>query len=360
MKNYFKTFVSNTLASTQNQVCFFSDGTRQRGRVFLKAFASGLYEYSFLFSDTINSTYAGGDISKVNETCGNWTIHSAKVLLLQSDCGGILNAKVEPVKEIQLTFNKKVEKLVLAGENFSTDLVTIKIDKADTFCVEIEFSGTKMPYFEEAIVPIYRYENGEWVLNKKVPLPEMVGVARKVEKRIGFLGDSITEGIGVDCGSYEHWNAKIAEMTGDKYSYWNIGIGFARAADAASNGAWLAKAKQMDVVTVCLGVNDMGRGYSATEIKCNIETIVRILQDNKVRTILFTVPPFDYNEENKAKWLEINNYILKDLSKITEVYDVVPIWGDKTPNEQHAIYGGHPNAEGCIALATDFINKIQL
>ena len=359
MKNYFKTYVSNTLASTQNQVTFISDGTRQKGRVFLKAFASGAYEYSFLFSDTINSTYAGGDISKVNETCGNWTIHSAKVLLLQGDCQGDLNANLEPNTEIQLTFNKKIEKLVSAGERFVSDPVTINIENNDIFCVEIEFSGAKMPYFEEAIVPIYRYENGEWVLNKKVPLPEMVGVARKVEKRVGFLGDSITEGIGVNCGSYDHWNAKIAEMTGDKYSYWNIGIGFARAADAASNGAWLAKAKEMDAVTICLGVNDMGR-YSATEIKCNIESIVRILQDNKVRTILFTVPPFDYQGENLEKWRNINAYILNELSKITEVYDVVPVWGDKAPNEQRAIYGGHPNDEGCLKLALDFVEKVKL
>ena len=350
MKNYFKTYVSNTLASTQNQVTFVSDGTRQRGRVFLKAFVSGTYEYSFLFSDTINSTYAGGDISKVNETCGNWTIHSAKVITT-------LSANEEKIT--QLTFNKKEEKNVAAGETFKSDPVMLDIDSGADFIVEIEFSGTKIPYFEEAIVPIYRFENGEWVLNKRVPLPEMVGIARKVEKRIGFLGDSITEGIGVACGSYDHWNAKIAEMTGDKYSYWNIGIGFARAADAASNGAWLAKAKEMDAVTICLGVNDMGR-YSATEIKCNIESIVRILQDNKVRTILFTVPPFDYQGENLEKWRNINAYILNELSKITEVYDVVPVWGDKAPNEQRAIYGGHPNAEGCLKLALDFVEKVKL
>ena len=48
------------------------------------------------------------------------------------------------------------------------------------------------------------------------------------------------------------------------------------------------------------------------------------------------------------------------MSKITEVYDVVPIWGDKAPNEQKAIYGGHPNEEGCLKLAVDFTEKIRL
>lgn len=347
MKNYFKTYVSNTLASTQNQVCFESDGTRQKGRVQLKAFVPGQFEYSLLFSDTINSTYAGGEFSVANEICGDWTIHSVKIITDLSTEEGI-----------QLTFNKKVERPVKAGESFESDPVII--DVKDDFMVEIEFSGKKMPYFEEAIVPIYRYINGEWVLNKKVPLPAMIGINRNVEKKIGFLGDSITEGIGVDCGSYAHWNAKIAELTGEKYSYWNIGIGFARAADAASNGAWLAKAKEMDVVTICLGVNDIGRGYSATEICCSLETVVRILQDNKVKTILFTVPPFDYQGESLEKWKKVNAYIINELSKITEIYDVVPVWGDKAPNEQRAIYGGHPNAEGCLKLATDFVEKVKL
>ena len=360
MKNYFKTYVSNTLASTQNQLCFESDGTHQKGRVCLKAFASGLYEYSLFFSDTINSTYAGGEITKANETCGNWTIHNARVLIYEGDNYNLLYENATPKKEIQLTFNKKQEKLVNAGESFSSDPVSINIEKSEMLCVEIEFSGTKIPYFEEIVVPTYRFINGEWVTDKQVPLPAMVGVARKVEKKIGFLGDSITEGIGTDCGSYEHWNAKIAEMIGEKYSYWNIGIGFARAADAASNGAWLSKAKEMDVVTICLGVNDLGSGYSATEIICSLETIVRILQDNKVRTVLFTIPPFDYQGENIEKWKKINSYILNDMSKITEVYDVVPVWGDKAPNEQKAIYGGHPNAQGCLALATDFVDKIKL
>lgn len=351
--SYFKKYVSNTLASTQNQVFFISDGEKQKGRIYLKVFSEGAYEYSFLFGDTINSTYADGSISRVNETCGEWTLHSVKAMVFEDTEG-------EPRSVNQLTFKGKAEKTVDKGETFNSDPVILDINKEDILCLEIEFSGKKIPYFEEIIVPTMRLSDGSWVADKRVPVPSMVGVARKVEKKIGFLGDSITEGIGTECGSYDHWNAKIAQMTGEKYSYWNIGIGFARAADAASNGAWLAKAKEMDAVTICLGVNDLGSGYSTAEIKCNLESVVRILQDNKVRTILFTVPPFDYEGKMIEKWKNINSYILETLSKITEVYDVVPIWGDKAPNEQRAIYGGHPNAQGCLALATDFVSKIKL
>ena len=356
--DFFKKYVSNTLAGSGNQSYFVSDNTEQVGRVFYKIFAGGKYNYSFMFTNIIDSTYADGSHSKANINCKGWLINSAKALVVSSEEKDFSNCKIK--KEYQLMFNKKAHKDVISGEIFYSDPVEIECEKDDYICLETTFNGVEIPYFEELIIPSYRLFDGKWVSSKQVPLACMVGCDRTVEKKIGFLGDSITEGIGVENNSYAHWCAKIAEIIGDKYSYWNLGIGFGRAADAASNGIWLEKAKKMDVVTICYGVNDMGRGYSATEIKCALETIVRILKDNKVRTILFTVPPFDYDEKTKEKWQSINNYILNEMSKITEVYDVVPIWGDKAPNEERAVFGGHPNEEGCAKLALDFTEKFKL
>lgn len=355
--DFFKKYVSNTLASGANQRYFMSDNTDQVGRVFYKIFASGRYNYAFMFTNIIDSTYADGSQTKANHRCGDWVINYVKALVVDGEAKDLSNCEIK--SEYSVLFNKKPSKAVISGEIFYSDPVEIACEKGDYICLEIGFKGNDVPYFEEMIIPSFRLLDGKWVASKHTPLACMIGCDRRVEKRVGFLGDSITEGIGVNMNSYEHWNAKIAEMTGEQYSYWNLGIGFARAADAASNGSWLAKAKNLDVVTICLGVNDMGR-YSAAEIKCNVETVVRILQDNKVRTILFTVPPFDYQGENLEKWKNVNSYILNTLSKITEVYDVVPVWGDEAPNEQHAIYGGHPNAEGSLKLAQDFVQKVKL
>ena len=356
--DFFKKYVSNTLAGSSNQSFFLSDSSEQKGRVFYKVFAGGEYDYSFMFSNIIDSTYADVSHSKANIKCRGWTLNYAKAMVVSKDEKELAQCEIK--SETALAFNKKITKDIISGEIFFSDPVSLNCEKGDYICIEISFSGEQIPYFEEIIIPTYRLFDGKWVYSRQVPLACMVGCNRQVEKKIGFLGDSITEGIGVAMDSYDHWNAKIAELVGEKYSYWNLGIGFARAADAASNGVWLAKAKEMDVVTICLGVNDMGRGYSATEICCALETVVRILKDNKVRTILFTVPPFDYQGEGLEKWKKVNFYIQNELSRITEIYDVVPIWGDKAPNEQHAIYGGHPNAEGCALLAKDFVEKISL
>ena len=347
--NYFNKYVSNTLASSLNQLYFTSDNTKNTGRVYYKAFCKGEYEYCFMFGDAIDSTYADGTISVANETSGKWTIHNAKLVYKNNN---------DSEETAQLTFDKKTEKSVSENEIFYSDPITLNIN--GEFYIEIEFSGTKIPYFEEIIIPTKRLVNEEWIDDKRVPSPSMVGINRKVEKRVGFLGDSITEGIGTALNSYSHWNAKIAELIGDKYSYWNLGIGFARANDAASDGVWLDKAKKMDIVTICLGVNDLGRGYTEDEIKSNLEKIIKVLQSNNVRTILFTIPPFDYGAENNKKWRSINSFILNEMSKITETYDVVPIWGKESPNEHIAKYGGHPNEEGCLKLAKDFVSKIEL
>lgn len=355
---YFNKYKSNTLASSQNQSYFLSDNSNQKGRIFYRVFSGGEYEYSFMFSNSVDSTYADGAHSRVNLKCKDWKINYANVYIVNKDENDLSNPKIK--YETILTFSASTEKTVISGEIFYSDPLMLKCEKDDYICLEIGFKGEQIPYFEEMIIPSYRYIDGKWILSKETPISCMVGCNRQVEKKVGFLGDSITEGIGVDMNSYEHWNAKIAEFVGEKYSYWNLGIGFARASDAASNGAWLNKAKEMDVVTVCLGVNDLGRGYSATEIKCNLKSIVKILQDNNVKTILFTIPPFGYQEENLLIWKEVNSYILNEMSKITKVYDVVPIWGDKAPNEQYPIYGGHPNAEGCLKLAKDFAQKIEL
>ena len=280
--NYLDKYVSNTLAGSSNQLYFTSqESLRLTGRAFYKIHKAGEFEYSFLFSDTIDSTYADGSISHVNETSGAWTIHSLSAIITKE-----IDFKNE--KKYKLYFDGKEEKKVEKGELFNTDPITLSIKKDEYLCLEIEFSGTKIPYFEEINIPTSRLENGVFVPSKKTVVPSMIGINCHVEKRVCFLGDSITQGIGTRNDSYEHWNAKIAELVGEKYSFWNLGIGFGRVADVATDGVWLSKAKKMDACTVCFGVNDLGRGYTTDEIKSNIKKVVEILQ---VHHLIITKKP---------------------------------------------------------------------
>ena len=349
-----QSFTSNTLAPSSNQSWFQGDGKIHKGRIFYKIFASGTYNYSFMFLNAIDSTYSDGSHSYANIPLDEYKIHSLGIYITK-------NLTNDLSEKISLTVNGEKSKTVIPKEIFYTDPAKLTCEKNDYICLEIEFSGNgKIPYMEEMMIPSYVYENGKWIEGKHTPLCASILCDREVQKKIGFFGDSITEGIGVANNSYKWWCSQIAELVGEKYSYWDIGIGFGRAHDAASKGSWLEKAKSLDTVTVCLGVNDICQGFSEDSIKKCLYTIVTELKDAGVRVILFTVPPFDYNPERKQIWKIVNNYITTELSKLVEIYDTVSVWGDKAPNEHIAIYGGHPNEEGSALLAKDFVSKIDL
>ena len=115
-----------------------------------------------------------------------------------------------------------------------------------------------------------------------------------------------------------------------------------RGDDAATDGAWLFKAKQMDVVVVCFGVNDIIRGFDEAKLKENLQNIVDKLRDAGCKVLVQTVPPFDFCEERESLRRKINSYILTDLDA-DGVFDNEPILSDGG----RSLYGGHPDAQGC-------------
>jgi lysophospholipase L1-like esterase len=175
----------------------------------------------------------------------------------------------------------------------------------------------------------------------------MVGIERDAKKKIAFLGDSITQGIGTPVNSYEHWNAVLAGLLGDEYAYWNLGLGFGRADDAASDGAWLYKAKQNEIVFVCYGVNDILKGYSADDIKKNLQTVVDKLHACGIYVIIQTVPPFNYSEVHRVKWQDVNGFIRNEIKNADLVFDCVECLKKSSDEPHMAKYGGHPDSYGC-------------
>ena len=187
----------------------------------------------------------------------------------------------------------------------------------------------------------------------------MIGCDRPVKTRIGYLGDSITQGIGPAWNSYLHWNALLSQKLGSHYAHWNLGLGYARADDMASGGAWMYKALHNDICFVCYGVNDLGHGFTAQQIIKNLDTIVNTLTTAGITVILQTVPPFDYKGDILTAWHEVNNHIRTNLAgSVAMVFDVVPILGDpEIP--QHAVYGGHPDADGSKKWADALYEAIK-
>jgi len=368
---YFREFQSNTYAGSGNQFYFEMDENEIRtGRVFYKISAGGKYRYSVLFSNMIDSTYADGLKSQKNLICDEWTIHSLKIGkcdrfnpdkelgdMVMDDCNESSDIVVNDF--INITFLGKPSKEVMPGEFFSTDPVTLEFNKDEYLCLEITFSGKMIPYHEESLLPVFVKENGMWKYSKFMPFAGMIGCDRIVKGKIAYLGDSITQGIGTRPNSYLHWNAILSEKLGGDYSYWNLGIGFGRANDAASNGAWLYKAKQNDIVFVCYGVNDILRNQSEEQIKTDLLNIVKLLKSEGKQVILQTIPPFDYQGEAIKKWERLNLYILTELKdKADFVFDNTKILGKKE-KPSDALYGGHPDEKGCEIWADTLFEALR-
>lgn len=356
---YFNQYNSNTLAGSGNQLYFtIPEDEVRTGRIFYKITEQGEYNYSILFSNIIDSTYSDGSISQKNLKCSSWKIHNAKIgRCARFDTGKavtelIMDADVEVVDLTSITFDGRSDKTVMPGEFFSSDPVKMNFEKDDFLCIEMTFSGEMIPYHEESLLPVFVKDESGWRYSKQMPFAGMIGCDRTVKGRIAFIGDSITQGIGTELNSYMHWNAVLSKKLSGEYAYWNLGIGYGRANDAASDGAWLYKARQNDIVFVCYGVNDILQGFSEEQIKSDLTTIVTKLKESGIKVVLQTVPPFDYEGEKLQIWKRINLYIKEVLKdRVDIIFDNVPILGKNEEMPQTAIYGGHPNAEGCALWA---------
>ncbi len=355
---FFEKYVSNTVAGSGNQTYFVSeDPTKIRtSRTCYKVFAGGTHTYAFLFSNVLDSTFADGTFSRCNQRLGAWTIHEARVGITDF-CAA--EGMRPPHTEYVLTFGGQKEKRVEPGAFFETDGIQLSPKTGEYLCLEITFSGSEIPCHTESILPSFLWDGASWVPSTQHPFAAMVGCDRPVAARIGFWGDSITQGIGTENNAYTHWNSVVAERVGRRYAYWNLGLGYGRAHDAQTAGAWFYKAKQNDIVAVSFGVNDILNGFSAKEIKEALYTILENLTEAGVTGILQTVPPFDYTEAQAEIFHEVNRYIKEELSKKAAfVFDAAALLGESGAPHM-AKYGGHPNAEGCRIWGEKFSEELK-
>ena len=347
---YFKNYVSNTLAGTSNQLYFdntAANGAVSEGMIFYKATVGGEFEYSLLFSDTIDSTYARGEQGVPNMKLEDFEVTGVKLGVMPGNVSATPYNAENKVTFVSTTISKYEHTNNVTY--FETSPVKLNAAANDYIVVIVEFKGTRVPCHVESLVPTFKKENGSWSSNKNVPTANMVGIKREVKATIAYLGDSITQGIGVGENQYTFWNAVTSKKLGNDYSYWNLGIGYARCKDVATDGAWMFKAKQADYVVVCLGTNDIGTENADGPTLCaNLEKVIDQLNEAGCKVILQTVPPYTHADSKLDAWYYVNDYIKNTLSqKVVAVFDQTELLmtEEKIPNQPR--YGGHPNHLGC-------------
>ncbi len=365
MTDYLKKYSSNSVGAGANQTFFeLNEGEVRTGLAFFKITAGGKYRYSLLFSDVIDSTFAGGEKSFANMQLGGWSIHSLRVGRCKhfpsSEPEKILVEEIEIQDITTLTFGDCKECYIGKGENVFSDPKELYFASGEYIAVEITYSGKRVPAHLESMLPLYNKTECGFKYSVEMPLPLMIGCDRPVKRKIAYLGDSITQGIGARANSYLNWCARLCWMIGEDFSHYNLGIGYARAEDAASLGNWLKRALASDFVFLCLGTNDIGAGANENAIISSLKTIICKLKSANCRVILQTLPPFNREGERNEAWNNINKIIKEELAlEVMSVFDVVPLLSEVPHKLGRAKYGGHPNEEGCRIWAEALFKEIN-
>lgn len=354
----FTTYVSNTVVSTGNNF-YIEKAENITYRAYLPVEQYGELEYKFFFTNTVDSTYTKGKIAFVGKSGGSYTISNATV----ADGGTGVEDKI--TNRTPVTFGGKETKEVAADESYWSDPVTMNIPEGHYMVWEWTVSGEGIPCNKmSSLTSTASSADGEtFEFCDEIPLPQIIGAKRDVKHTVAAIGDSITQGCQTEQMKYEFWASKISTQLGSDVAFFNCGLGWARASDAASNENWLSRVSQYDTVIVAFGTNDIvsgkygGKKSSAEEIDEYLDAIVSYLTEKGCDVILFNAPPQDFKKTNEGVRTALNEKIPAIAEKYgAKFFDFSALLSTEDEPGK-AVYGGHPNGEGGTVVADAFVKQ---
>lgn len=354
----FTTYVSNTVVSTGNNF-YIEKAENITYRAYLPVEQYGELEYKFFFTNTVDSTYAKGKDAFVGKDGGAYTVSNAVI------ADGGTSTEDEITNRTPVTFGGKETKEVTADESYWSDPVTMNIPEGHYMVWEWTVSGEGIPCNKmSSLTSTASSADGEtFQFCDEIPLPQLIGAKRDVKHTVAAIGDSITQGCQTEQMKYEFWASKISTQLGSDVAFFNCGLGWARASDAASNENWLSRVSQYDTVIVAFGTNDIvsgkygGKKSTAEEIEGYLDTIVSYLTEKGCDVILFNAPPQDFKETNEGIRTALNEKIPAIAEKYgAKFFDFSALLSTEDEPGK-AVYGGHPNGEGGTVVADAFVKQ---
>ncbi|NQX47534.1 SGNH/GDSL hydrolase family protein [Paenibacillus tritici] len=369
-------FTSATALSTAaNYIMNSSEPFTRTYRTYIRLRENGRLTLKFWHSNAVDSTWDLGAESRASEPGGAWSIEAAYI----ADGGTVPDGTVVSGSQVPVTFGGEASRLVEPGEQFWSDEALLELPEghvlAFTWTLKAA-AGKSIPFNVEGMLVSGYDAPGHLAAqesaaafnesDKLLVLPSFLGYRAEVTKKLVFLGDSITQGVRTAKNEYAYWAARIAEGLGTGYGLWNIGSGWGRAYDVATDGAWLDKAKQGDELLIVLGVNDLDIGQrSAEELLADLTHIISEIKEARPETavILSTVPPFNFEGARETAWRTVNAAILNSPpAGVDRVFDIAAVLSAPAP-EEHRIrpeymsdeFDPHPNGTAGKAVADAFL-----
>lgn len=182
--------------------------------------------------------------------------------------------------------------------------------------------------------------------------------ANAKDDTILFLGDSLTEGLGVTKDEAFPKLVKILiqkELKKD-ISIINAGVSGSTTSDGLDRLKWYLK-KKPSIVFLALGANDGLRGLDIKQSQKNLEEIIKYAQESGAKVLLagMLIPPNygpEYSENFRKMYEEIKDkYKLKSMPFLLD-----QVAGNKELNQSDGI---HPNEQGHKIIAKNVFEFIK-
>ncbi|MDN5560049.1 MAG: arylesterase [Psychrobacter sp.] len=181
--------------------------------------------------------------------------------------------------------------------------------------------------------------------------------AQQAPLTILALGDSLTEGLGVDKDDNypTQLEDRLQAMGYDNAKVINSGLSGETSTGLVNRLDWVLQTKP-DVTILTIGANDAIRGIDVATIEANIRTAVKRLQDNGSVVILGGMSIYDnLGSDYVAAFSDIYPRVAKDMNVTLIPFFLDGVGGDRELNQADAI---HPTKEGYTIIVNDNILPI--
>ena len=171
------------------------------------------------------------------------------------------------------------------------------------------------------------------------------------------LGDSLTEGLGVDNDANypAQLEARLQELGYKNVKVVNSGLSGETSRGLVNRLDWVLQTKP-DITILTVGANDAIRGIDVATVEANIRTAVKRLQDNGSEVILGGMQIYDnLGSDYVESFAAIYPRVAKDMNVTLIPFFLDGVGGDPKLNQADAI---HPTKEGYTIIVNDNILPI--
>ena len=168
------------------------------------------------------------------------------------------------------------------------------------------------------------------------------------------LGDSLTEGLGVDADKNypAQLEARLKEMGYPNVTVINSGLSGETSTGMVNRLDWVSQTKP-DITLLIIGANDAMRGIDVPIIEDNIRTAIKTLRENNSKVILGGMQIYDnLGSGYVADFAAIYPRVAKDMDVPLIPFFLKGVAANPQLNQSDAI---HPTAEGYRIVVNDNI-----